>query len=155
MSVVFCAIFGASLPTYAATHSIYDSGTISSTYITYFKDTISGIGFSENYVAFRSGQNEYVLIVGKLSLSNNIITSDGVVKQYRYYNDGSNYNTQTRYEVNELNSFSVNIGNYIIYTDLGDYPELIERGAKYEMLSVLLLCVFGICYIIKRIFFKR
>ena len=153
-SVVICAILGASLPTFAATHSIYD-GTISSTYITYFKDTISGIGFNDDYVAFRSGQNEYILIVGELNYTNGLISSVGQVKQYRYYSEGTNYSSQSRYDVKELNSFSLQLDNYIIYSNLGDYPQLVERGEQYEMLSVLLLSVFGISYVIKRIFFKR
>ena len=47
-------------------------GNMSSTYITYFRDIVSGIGFNDNYVAYRSGQNEYKMVVGELTSSENV-----------------------------------------------------------------------------------
>lgn len=139
----------------AATHTIYDEGTLSSTYTTYFKDIVSGIGFTDNYVAFRSGQYSYSMVVGDLEYNNGVISMTGTGKEYKYSTANSGYNQQYRYTVTDLNSFSVNTGDYIIYSDVGDFPQLVERGAKYEILTALLLCIFAVSYIIRRIFYKR
>lgn len=139
----------------AATHNVYENGNLGTTYITYFKDILSGTDIKYNYVAFRSGQYEYVLIVGDLEFNNDTISLVGEGKQYRYYTTSSNYNSQYYYDVSTLNSFSVNVGNSIIYSDVGDFPELIERGAKFEILNSILLSVALLSVVIRRIFFAR
>ena len=114
VSSVICAILGASLTSYAATHSVYENGTISSTYITYFKDIVSGIGFNDNYVAFRSGQNEYIMIVGDLEFSNDTISLSEQGKIYRFYAESSSYNSYYRYDydsIDNLSPLSTNWGN--------------------------------------------
>lgn len=153
--VAMLVVIGAnSTTTRAATHTIYDQGNMNTTYITYFKDILSGANFSDNYVAFRSGQYEYTLIVGKLKYADSVISLTEKGKEY-VFNQTGNYNSTYTFETNEISNFSVNTGSYIIYSDVGDFPELIERGAKYEMLSVLLLSIMCISVIINRIFYKR
>lgn len=141
----------------ASTHAIYDSGTLSTTYVTYFRDIVSGIGFNENYVAFRSDQYTYILVVGVLEYNNGIITLVGEsAKEYKYYAETtSGYNSQYRYSVGTLNDFSVDTSNYIIYSDVGDYPQLIERGAKIESITAIILCIFIVMYIVRNIFRSR
>lgn len=141
--------------TQAATHSVYENGSLGTTYITYFKDILSGAKFDDNYVAFRSGQYEYIMVVGELKNENGVITLVGDGKQYRYYTGNSNYNSQYYYDVSTLNNFSLNTNNSILYSDVGDFPELIERGAKYEMLNTLLICIFMLSFVIYRIFCRR
>ena len=139
----------------AATHSVYENGSLGTTYITYFKDILSGTDFRSNYVAFRSGQYSYSMIVGELENNNGVISLVGSGKEYKFYTESSGYNSQYIYDVIELNNFSVNTGNSIIYSDVGDYPELIERGAKYETLQTILLVIVCLCFIIRSIFYKR
>lgn len=142
-------------PVQGATHEIYEEGTLSSTYTTYFRDIVSGIGFSDNYVAFRSGHYEYTLIVGDLSYENGVISSNGVCTEYTYRATGTNYNNQYKYYVSEINSFSLNTDNNIIYSDVGQYPQLVERGAKYEILSAVLLVIMLVSIVVNRIFYSR
>lgn len=139
----------------AATHTVYDNGSLGTTYITYFKDILSGTDFRDNYVAFRSGQYSYSLIVGELENNNGVISSLSPVKEYRFYTESSGYNSQYQYSVTDLNNFSVNTDNNIIYSDCGDFPELIERGAKFETLNTILLVIFMLSFVIYRIFRKR
>lgn len=139
----------------AATHSVYENGSLGTTYITYFKDILSGTNLKDNYVAFRSGQYSYSMIVGELENNNGVISLVGSGKEYKYYIESSSYNSQYKYDVINLNSFSVNTDNNIIYSDVGDFPELIERGAKYETLNTILLCVALLSIVVHRIFFKR
>lgn len=140
----------------ASTHTVYDNGTLSTTYITYFKDILSGAKFNDNYIAFRSEQNEYTMVVGKLEYTNNTIKSTDECKHYRFYQvTTSGYNSTYYYDVTSIDEFSLDTGNYILYSDVGDYPQLIERGAKYEMLSAVLLIIIMLSVVIRRIFFKR
>ena len=143
-------------PVQAATHSVYDEGTLSTTYTTYFKDIISGAKFTDNYVAFRSSQYEYNLVVGELEYNNGVISLVGdICKEYRFYSTSTNYNSQYRYSVDTLSEFSLNTDNYILYSDVGDFPQLVERGAKYEMFTTLLLCIVLLCIVFGRFFRKR
>ena len=140
--------------TQAATHEAYENGNLSTTYITYFKDILSGVNESKNYVAFRSGQNAYSMIVGEIEFSNGSFLSEETCKEYVFSTSG-NYNSQYTYEVNEINNFSLDVTNEIIYSDLGEYPQLLERGSKYEFLSTVTLFVMFLYFVVLRIFNSR
>lgn len=142
-------------PVQAATHSIYENGSLGTTYITYFKDILSGCSFKDNYVAFRSGQNEYTMVVGELEYSNNTFTLKGQGKEYVFYTEGTSYSSQYQYRFEDINNFSLNYNNAILYSDIENFPQLIERGAKFEILSVILLLIIMCSFVIRRIFFKR
>lgn len=139
----------------AATHEVYENGSLGTTYITYFKDILSGSDLKSNYVAFRSGQYSYSMIIGELQEINGTISLVGSGKEYKFYTTSSNYNSQYYYDVVALNNFSVNIDNNIIYSDIGDYPQLIERGAKFEILQTILISIALLCIVISRIFRHR
>lgn len=139
----------------AATHEVYENGNLGTTYITYFKDILSGADFKDNYVAFRSGQYEYTLIVGELDFSGGVFSLVESGKEYRFYTTSSNYNSQYYYDVNDIGEFSLLANNSILYSDVGDYPELIERGVKYEMFTALLLCVALLGIVFGRFFRRR
>ena len=142
-------------PVQAATHNVYENGNLGTTYITYFKDILSGAKFNDNYIAFRSGQYEYTMIVGELEVNDGLISLVAPGKEYRFYTESTGYNSQYYYEVNDISNFSLNFDNSILYSDLGDYPQLIERGAKYEMFTALLLCVALLSIVFGRFFRRR
>lgn len=154
--LVACALlFSATCATAsAATHSVYDEGNISSTYVTYFRDIVSGIGFNENYVAFRSGQYSYTMVVGDLEYIDGIISLSGVGSEY-VITTSSGYSSDFSYNVNYIDVFSVDTGDSILYSDVGDYPQLVDRGAKYEILTSILLLIICCSVVIARIFTKR
>lgn len=137
----------------AATHSVYD-GNFSNTYVQYFKDIISGAKFTDNYVAFRSGEYEYTMVVGELKYENGAFTLVGSGTSYSFVS-GIGYNASYTYNVENINNFSLVSTNRIIYSDLGQFPQLVERGAKYEMLSVLLLGIALLGVVVGRFFAPR
>lgn len=138
----------------AATHEVYDNGSLSTTYITYFKDILSGCDFRDNYVAFRSGQYSYTLVVGELEYENGSFSLLSSGKEYIFSSTG-NYNSQYTYQVKDISNFSLDSGNSIIYADVGDFPQLIERGSKYETLNTILISIALLCIVISRIFCHR
>lgn len=149
--VVLCCALGTTA--HAASFTPYE-GTPSNTYIQYFRDIVSGIGFNEHYVALRSGQYEYVLAVGDIQYGNDIFTSADVVGLYTI-TLSSGYNSSTTYSFNEVDSLYVSTNDQIVYSDLGHYPQLVERGAKYEMFTAVLVCTALLSIVVGRFFRKR
>lgn len=129
-------------------------GTISSTYLQYFRDIVSGIGFNDNYIAYRSGQYDYTMVVGKFDYDGNTFRLDGDGTRYTITNS-NNYNSYYSYSVSTIENLSLTVGDKIIYSDMGLYPQLVDRGAKYETLTTYLLCIALLYIIISRIFFRR
>lgn len=147
-ALLFCAVilFAIGEGSRANAYSVYD-GNMSNTYVTYFKDIVSGIGFNDHYVAFRSGQYEYTMVCGDLTYDGNqfILNSPGQV--YTFTTDSS-YGSYYRYNVSSIENFSLVTNDSIIYSDIGQYPQLVSRGEKYEMLSAVLMCTFMLGFVV-------
>lgn len=154
--ITLCALFGVLLgvlctPLHAATHSVYSEGNISTTYVQYFKDILSDCKITDNYVAFREGQYSYTMVVGDLEYSSGTITLQDSGKIYTFTQSG-NYNSSYRYKSEPITNFSVTPGENIIYSDVGDYPELIERSARIETLILIAISIYAVYHIATRIF---
>lgn len=147
-TIILCALCA---PVVGATHSVYTEGNISTTYVQYFKDILSGANIKDNYVAFRSGQYEYTMVVGDLEYSNGTISLNETGTEYTFTQSG-NYNAQYKYNTNEITNFSVSVGDSIIYSDVGQFPHLIERGVHIETLTLVLFSAMCVFVIIDRIF---
>lgn len=140
--------------TQAQTFTVYDNGNISSTYVTYFRDISSGLKFTDKYVAFRSGQYEYTMLVGNISYSDNSFNSSDILRCYTFSSDG-NYGSYYHYNVSDVEGMTLNSSDVILYSNLGDFPQLEERGAKFEAINTLLITIFMLCIVVNRIFFTR
>lgn len=127
----------------AASYEVYD-GNPSSTYQQYFRDLVGGLSFNDNYVAFRSGQSTYTMVVGDLVHNNGLFTSDKTCKVYTFTNT-TGTNSYYKYDISSISSFYLDVEDKIVYSDLGDYPQFEERGAKYEILTTILIvaCIVG------------
>lgn len=85
------------MPTIAMADTVYEDGNISTTFITIFRDICPKFSMFDNYVFFRSGQYDYTMYVGDISLSGtDFIGSD--CKVY-YINSSSSYNSNYTYSV--------------------------------------------------------
>lgn len=150
--ICLCLAIAIAMPGKTYAYSVYNEGTLNSTYTTYFRDIIAGISPNHKYVAYRSGQNSYTLAVGNLSISGTIISSSDTVTLYVYESTSSGYSSNYTYNVSEVTDFSIDVGNYIVYSNLGDYPLLEERGVIYEYATLFIICVIGLCFFIRSIF---
>ena len=137
----------------AATYDVYE-GNPSNTYIQYFKDILSGLPLNENYIVFRSGQNSYVMVTGDIVQNNGLFTSDKECNVYTIETT-ANYNGYYSYNIDTIDSLYVNVGDKIVYSDVGVYPQLEERGAKYEILTTILLVAVCVGYVCRSIFYHR
>ncbi|MEE1504802.1 MAG: hypothetical protein UGF89_11235 [Acutalibacteraceae bacterium] len=147
--LLLCATCGTAT---AVDYEAYE-GNISSSIVDYAKDLLPNFSINDNYVLFRSGQYTYELVVGDLVYENGAFTLADDGKQYTI--NTSNYsfnNNYYNYTVSTTNSFSLITGDKIVYSDLGDFPQLEERSAKFEIVQTITLCVACLFVVIRAIF---
>lgn len=113
------------------------AGSISSTYL----DLFSGIAAKDpckDYVFLRSDVNTYTMYVGDLTLDGDHFSGDATCYQIVYDNSyQSNY-----YNLTQLQSMcSVDVAGGLVYSNLGYYPTLTERGSTYDFATLFLLVV--------------
>lgn len=131
------------------------NGSISSTNIQIARDLMSKVDFGEDYVFYRSGQYSYQFVVGKdIEYSNGKFSSINEVELYDYVTS-SGYNADYTWTLSTSNNFTLNTNNQIVYSNLGEFPTLEERGSTYEILQTLLIVIIALCVFIRGIFFRR
>ena len=125
----------------------YD-GTISTTYVTYYKGIASKLGFRQHYVLWRASQYQYKFAYGdNLVWDGSRFTGDVSVITYDTYNsNGLSYSADS--------AFVLNPGAYMVYSDLTDrYPQLVEGVRTYEVQACLfMLAVIFLFGIVKSFF---
>lgn len=130
----------------AAIDSGYGVGT---SYTAIFSGIAQKLPYGSHYVYWRSGQYDYHLAYGSdLALSGTTFTADSVtVVSYRISNG---YNTQASFLVTEESGFTLQAGSYLVYSDLGSYPQLYSREvADYAKTACVILCSFGLFYLFR------
>lgn len=137
----------------AASYGIYD-GNPSSTQIQYFKDTLTKIPLGDHYVAFRSDQYTYTLVVGNISFDNGLFSSTDSCTVYTLESNNS-YNGYYAYSVGEIADFRLDPEDKLLYSDLAHYPDLEERGQKYEVLTTILIIAICVGYVARCVFYRR
>lgn len=145
-------LFALALPMAARANAatVYD-GNISTTYITIFRDIATNLGIGDDYVFFRSGQYEYQMYSGKLKYSNGSFTGSNLTIYTIDTNTGSYGNNSYNYTIT-TGSLTLSPGNALIYSNLGQYPDLIERSVSFEFATLLLLFIGLCCYLLRSIF---
>jgi len=118
-----------------------DDGTISTTYLQYFKDMLVKLPYDTQYVFFRVDDYEYRMVYGDaINLSGNVFSGDDL-KYIRYYRT-NNYNVWKLESGNE-GSFKLTTNGYLVYSNVGDlYPSMnggVYTYAVYACLFVLVL----------------
>ena len=139
------------VPVSASAYEVYNDGTVSSTYTTYFRDILASASPFDDYIYWRSGQYEYSLVVGDLSYSGGRFTSSDSCTHYKF-TTSSGYNSTFSYSTTSINDFSLSVGNALVYSNLGNYPNLTDRGDFYALASLLLLLVALCMYLVRSVF---
>lgn len=149
--LIGCLLFAS--PMQALAYSVYEDGNISSTYTTIFRDILEDTNIFEDYVFFRSGQYEYTMIVGDITLSGTSFSAADFTEYVISYTSGSYGSTSNySYTTSTGTNFSLSVSDNLVYSNLGHYPKLIERGVYYEFASLVTLCIIGMCMLMRPMF---
>lgn len=155
MLAILCLLCACGTVAQAASYTAYD-GNLNNTYVTYFRDILAGVPVTDNYVVFRSNQYDYIMVTGDIVYNNGLFTSDTVCQIFTItqVNSGIQGNYYS-YESREIETFVLDAEDKIVYSDLGSYPQLEERGAKYEILTTVLIVAICVGYVCKSVFHYR
>ena len=125
----------------ASVYPAPDDGTISTTYLQYFKDMLVKLPHDTQYVFFRVNDYEYRMVYGDaINLSGDVFSGDGL-RYIRYYRT-NNYSVW-KLETGNEGSFRLSTNGYLVYSNVGDlYPSMnggVYTYAVYACLFVLVL----------------
>lgn len=148
--IVLVAVLLRSCASTAHASTVYD-GNIGTTYLTYFRDILGKLDFDDDYVCFRAGQYEYIMATGDLSFDDGIFSSDEV-KCYVFSSSNTTYNSYTLYSTYDEVDFYLETGDKIVYSNLGDYPQLEERSDVVENAIFVLIFIAFVMHLIRSIF---
>ena len=140
------------LPFTASADEAYTEGNISTTYVTYFQDILGKVSPSKDYVMFRASQTEYKMVVGDLEINNGTIYTYEPCRVYSIYTTSSGYQSVYNFVANNYAEYTVNTNNTLVYSNLGDYPDLIERGDYLETALLIIVLVIVFMSLLSRIF---
>lgn len=131
--------------------SILPSYGVGTSYNSLFSGVVSGLPYGVHYVYYRAGRYDWCLAYSsELELSGSTFTSPSVTLVT--YDTESDYQDQPTYVVSTESDFSLSAGNYLVYSDLGSYPDLYSReGDHYAQLISFILCSFGLFYLMVRL----
>lgn len=139
---------------HASSYSPYNDGNIGTTQLQYFRDIVSNLGINDSYVASRTDRYTYQLFVGDIKYSNGQFTGSNqgsVITIYTIKSDTNSYGTYT-YTVTSDNNFTFNASNYLVYSNLGEYPSLEERSVIYELSTLFIIAVVALCALLRSLF---
>lgn len=105
-----------------------------------------------NYVYWREGRYDYRLAYGRdLVLNGSVFSAASPVVVVSYVTNSS-YSEQSVFGVGSDNSFRLNARDYLVYSNLGDYPCL-DDGRDSVAQIISMSCVVGIgLFLVLRIF---
>lgn len=138
---------------YAIQQQAYQ-GTINTTYLQFFKDIVAGLPITDNYVFFRSDDRVYTMYTGDLLYTHGKFELIGEGKEYVITQTQQSSGSPSYYAFSSgvISGAVVSVGDKLVYSDLGDYPRLEERGVLFEFVTTFLLCVFACCALVRPIF---
>lgn len=130
----------------ATSYTPYD-GSIDSTYTQVFRDVAHKLNPFDDYVFFRAGEYEYMLIAGELEYDGVRFTGESCTV-YKIAADSG----VTAYNQEEITDFSLELGISLVYSDLGPFPDLIDGSQRYTF-AVMLLGMVALCMVLIRSIF--
>lgn len=126
-------------PVLYGSYNPYDSA-VSGSVVAYMEDLLPKLGWVD-YVLFRSGQYTYRLVYSSdMECSGSVFTAGDA--NYVVY-DTRNYTLTSGFE----GSFTLRAGDYLVYSNVGDYP-MLHSGSVYIWVLIFL----GVLFLLFTIF---
>lgn len=132
----------------ALAYDIY-GGNVPESVVYQFQRILAGVSPMDDYLVFCSSENEYIMLVGDIEKNGNIFTGDSGKEYKIVYSSDSGFSS---YNVSDVTIGSVNVSDYLVYSNLGDFPMLEERGDLYEMFALITLLIGFLCMLLRSIF---
>jgi len=129
-----------------AANDVYDDGMIQDSYLNLAKGLLHHVPLEHDYVFARVGQYEYIFATGDFSAG--FSGSGEPVLVYELSTRSGSYN-QYSYAFYEDSSFSLTVGQGLVYSNLAPYPTLTGTDRSTDILYVIALviaCVFGLWF---------
>ena len=150
--IITCALF-LLLPCASVYADTPYKGTISSTYINYFKDMAVNVGFDDDYVLYRSSDTDYTMVVGDLDYENySFMGTSCHSYTIKNVNIGGYNTTYHSFTESNIVNFSLDCGDYLVYSNLGGYPDIMTEEGYYAKIKIIVICIVVLCLFIGRIF---
>lgn len=131
------------LPQAAPLAVVNDGYGIGTSYVGIFAGIARKLPPNVNYVYWREGRYDYRFAYGRdIVLNGSVFTSASPVVVVSYVTNDS-YSEQPIFSVGSDNAFRLNASNYLVYSNLGDYPCL-EDGRDSNAQIISLSCVVGL-----------
>lgn len=129
---------------FASTTAGYGVGTSN---VSIFERVAQKLPYGTHYVYWRDSQYEYRLAYSAdLTLSGTTFRAPSATVVS--YTTNSGYNEQPTWDEWTESNLTVNAGNLLVYSDLGNYPTLYERGVvDYAKTACVILCSFALYYL--------
>ncbi len=140
------------LPQTAPLAVVHDSYGVGTSYVGIFAGIARKLPLNVNYVYWREGRYDYRFAYGRdLVLDGSVFSSSSPVVVVSYVTN-DNYSEQPVFSVGSDSNFRLNTSNYLVYSNLGNYPCL-EDGRDSNAQIISLSCVVGLgLFLVLRIF---
>lgn len=113
-----------------------------------FDRIVAKLPLGVDYVYYRDSQYNYCLAYGNLSYNNSYFSGRNVTRiNYNTYTGSSQ---QPTFTVSIVSSFNLPVSNWLVYSNLGDYPSLggAQGGYRYTVLTQAFMLLFTMFYIL-------
>lgn len=138
------------LPISAGAAEISDEYGVGTSNTTIFAGVAEKLPFGTHYVYWRESQYVYALAYSETMSFDGASFSGDDVTVVRY-DSGGGYQSPATFYSDEESHFELDPEGYLVYSDLGHYPDLIERGGvTYEALACFMLGSFAVWYLFER-----
>lgn len=136
--------------TFAYSGEIDQSYAVGTSNVTQFSGVANKLPYGVSYVYWRSGQYTYHMAYSKeMELNGTTFTAPEVT--LITYTTSTGYQSQATWEVETETDFTLTANNYMVYSDLGNYPDFTEReGVHYVELTTVMLATAMLWYLYQR-----
>lgn len=131
--------------------AISDNYGVGTSYTSIFAGIAGKLPLDHHYVYYRDGQYDYVL-VHSVDLQYDGTSFYAADVETVTYSTSGGYQEQPTITFGSETDWLLSPKNYLVWSDLGSYPDLINRGeVQYEALCCLILCSFAVWLLLDRL----
>lgn len=136
----------------AANHTVSGDYAVGTSNLSIFQGIAGKLPYGTHYVYWRDGQYVYRLAYSSsLAYDGSRFTGQDV--EVVSYTTNTGYGSQVTLVHSQEVTFSLTPGSYLVWSDLGHYPTLYERGVEtYVYAAVFGGAVFFVLYLLNSIF---